>query len=327
LKAYQKHIVLGFIAVFASVSAFSQIQPRSTQHMFNTYAYNPAYVAGETFGDVCVVMREQMMGFKDYEGNSVGPSSQLISFQMPLASIRSGVLANYKHMTVGVEAWDKIALGYAYQFDVGDGVLGAGLTGSFISNTFDFEKLNPKQSEDKIFVQIQESDGYSAFDMGAGVIYKIKKLYFGVSAEDLLQSQYSSSKGSFSGYVTRHFYIVAGYEYQTSNQNIVLKPSFMYKNAGRAVNQADFNLLAEVKKKFFAGLAYTTGNDLSGIFGVNIKDGSALDGVRAGVSFDLITSDLSKYGSGFGSLEVMVGYAFRVGAQKQVKSYKSVRFL
>lgn len=295
--------------------------------MFNTYAYNPGFAGSDKFGDVCVILREQMSGFEDFEGNKVGPSSQLFSLQMPIAKIHSGIVFSGRFQSLGAEQWKKLALGYAYQFDVGEGTLGAGLAGSWVSNSFEFDKLNPRSPDDEFLQDLKLSSDYNSFDCNAGVLYRNKDLYFGLSVEDILQSKYTSSSYSFSGYVNRHFYIVAGYEYQTSNQDIVLKPSFLFKNAGKALNQASLSLIGDFKKKFFAGLAYTTGNDVSGMFGVNFKDGSVLDGVRAGVSFDLITSALSKYGSGAGSWEFMVGYAFRVGAEKQVKSYKSVRFL
>lgn len=327
MKGKNKNIALLFVAIVVTKTLFAQIQPRSTQNMYNIYAYNPAYVADGKYGDVSIIVRQQMMGFVDFDNNKVAPNHEQYAVTMPILKLNGAINAAVVDMSAGAEKWGKYKLAYSQQFKAGDGVLGVGLQGIYTNTAFDFSLFNPKNQQDQTLIDLKKSESYNAFDVGAGVFYRLNDLYFGLSAEDILQSKNTSKKYSFSGHVNRHFFLIAGYEYQTARQDLVLKPSFMYKNAGKAINQASLNVVAEFKKKFFGGLVYTTGNDISGVFGVHFQDGSTLDGVRAGVSWDFITSSLAKYGPDFGSLEVMVGYSFRVGAEKQVKSYKSVRFL
>ncbi len=89
--------------------------------------------------------------------------------------------------------------------------------------------------------------------------------------------------------------------------------------------QASFDLRTVYNNLLIAGVCYSSAHDVSLNMGVQFKDGSKLDGLRAIVSYDIITSQIGE--ESVGSLEVMVSYDFNLSVEKENKSYKSVRFL
>lgn len=310
-----------FSAVSFCVSA--QQESRITHNMFSYDYVNPGHFGSSDMGQSSVIWRNQNLGFKNQEGESLGSNIFVGSVGIPLKKISSGAgFSIYKH-EFGFEKQLKFKLSYSYQFKLGGGKLGTGLYlgGNQIGFDADF---NAKHPNDPVLQDIKNAKNFLIFDMGLGVHYKVERAYFGLSAINLTQSKLNTDNDSYK-YLVRHYYLFGGYEYQTSNPALKLKPSVFVRSSGTSANFASINLLGEYNNFVYGGIIYSTNNDVSLMLGAEFKNGSKLDGIRLGGSYDIITNSLRKYA--YGSFELTIGYAFLMNVEKVAKTYKSVRFL
>ena len=102
----------------------AQQEPQFTQNMFNRVYTNPGFTG---FGEgICVTgfLRQQWAGFKDYEGEKVGPETFLISIDSPVRILKGGVSALVAQDQIGFTKTITLRLGYAYIREIGFGKLG-----------------------------------------------------------------------------------------------------------------------------------------------------------------------------------------------------------
>jgi len=86
------------------------------------------------------------------------------------------------------------------------------------------------------------------------------------------------------------------------------------------VNNIDINTTLVYNKKFWGGVSFRPGSSFAGMIGFEI-----LNGVKIGIAYDFPTTTITKnYKT---SYEFMVNYSFKLGLEKPVQKYKSVRFL
>jgi len=97
-----------------------------------------------------------------------------------------------------------------------------------------------------------------------------------------------------------------------------LQPSVLFLYDGAAF-QFNISALLFYNNKFYGGLGYRLQDAVSVLAGLNIKN------FRVGLAYDINTSRLSKYNSG--SIEVMLGYCFKIDTDKFRRSYRNTRFL
>ncbi|HPJ79134.1 MAG TPA: PorP/SprF family type IX secretion system membrane protein, partial [Prolixibacteraceae bacterium] len=121
-----------------------------------------------------------------------------------------------------------------------------------------------------------------------------------------------------STYLTRHYYLMGGYNMKLPDPLFELRPSFLLKS-DLAGWQIDLNTNVVYEDRLWAGLSYRLQDAVSLLFGAEL-----FNGLRLGYSFDLVTSALGRYG--YGSHELFLSYSLEVEKNRSRK-YKSVRFL
>ncbi len=294
---------------------FSQQNTLITQYMFNNMAFNPAY-AGSS-GGICVkgLVREQWIGFKDEDGNTIAPETFLLTVDAPIRILHGGIGGSISQDKLGFFSNIAVKLGYAYIMGLGQGDLSIGLQLDFQNTKLDFSKFKPVDSDDEL-INGKSSETDMMFDLSAGLFYKIQdKFWVGLSGDQLLQS-----KGHNTNYqLKRHFYLASGYQWVIPNHPLFeLQPSLLLKYDG-AVFQFDLSGLVWYNNKFYGGLSYRYQDAVSILAGLSIKS------FRVGLAYDINTSKLSKYNNG--SIEVMLGYCFKIDTDKFRKSYRNTRFL
>jgi type IX secretion system PorP/SprF family membrane protein len=295
----------------------SQQDPLSSHYMFNTLTYNPG-VSG-TSGMICATAlnRQQWVGFLG------APTTTVFNISAPvtLFSIKSGVGLVVESDNIGFEKDINLSAAYSYLMDLGQGKLGIGLSLGMLNET-----LNPKW-------QIPEGDTYTPasgdplipenkeslviFDAGLGLYYKADKYYTAFSITHLNQPKIKFTKGL--SYVSRHYYLTAGYTVQLPNPSLELIPSFFAFSDGKVV-QLTVTSLMRYNKKAWGGVSYRAGDALIGMVGIEL-----FNGIRLGYSYDFTISDIKKNSTG--SHEFIVNYCFDLNLGKSPMKYKSVRFL
>ena len=295
----------------------SQQDPLTSQYMFNTLTYNPG-VAGVS-GMVCAtaINRQQWVGFKG------APSTTVFNISAPVNpfKIRSGVGLLVESDNVGFDKDINISASYSYHLDVGQGMLGIGVNAGMLNKTINPEWQIPggdshtPASGDPLIPENKES--YVAFDAGLGLYYKADKYYASMSVTHLNQPKIKFSKGT--PYISRHYYLTAGYTLQLPDPSLELLPSVFAFSDGKAT-QFNLTSLIRYNKKVWGGVSYRYGDALIGIIGLEL-----FNGIRLGYAYDFTISDIGKNSNG--SHEFMVNYCFDLGLGKSPMKYKSIRFL
>lgn len=285
--------------------------------MFNTLTYNPG-VAGVS-GMVCAtaINRQQWVGFKG------APSTTVFNISAPVNpfKIRSGVGLLVESDNVGFDKDINISASYSYHLDVGQGMLGIGVNAGMLNKTINPEWQIPggdshtPASGDPLIPENKES--YVAFDAGLGLYYKADKYYASMSVTHLNQPKIKFSKGT--PYISRHYYLTAGYTLQLPDPSLELLPSVFAFSDGKAT-QFNLTSLIRYNKKVWGGVSYRYGDALIGIIGLEL-----FNGIRLGYAYDFTISDIGKNSNG--SHEFMVNYCFDLGLGKSPMKYKSIRFL
>ena len=311
----------GYIAflflVLITYRGFSQQDPLSSHYMFNTMTYNPG-IAG-TSGMICATAlnRQQWIGFKG------APSTTVFNFSAPVSlfKIKSGVGLLIESDNIGFDKDINLSAVYSYLLELGQGKLGIGISLGMLNKT-----LNP-------FWQIPNGDGFTppdqdplipgnkesfvAFDANFGLYYRADKYYVALSATHLTQPKIKFTKGL--PYVSRHYYLTAGYTVQLPNPSFELLPSVFAFSDGKVI-QFTVTSLLRYNKKIWGGVSYRAGDALTGLVGFELYNG-----IRIGYAYDFPMSDIRKSTSG--SHEFMVNYCFDISLGKSTMKYKSIRFL
>lgn len=315
--------VLLFAVLFTA--AFSQQERQVSHYMYDLVSVNPASAGSSDKINAHGILRQQWVGIDG------APFTGVLNIEGPfkLFNASHGVGASIWYDKLGFNEDINLSVSYAYQFQLGNGKLGVGLSGSFVNR-----KLNPDwviptsplhDAPDQDIAIPSGKQNEFTFDLGAGLFYRTDELYVGISSTHLLEDEFvyqtegTSSTGEATEKMIRHYYFTAGYDLQLSNPAFELLPSVLLQSDARAT-KIDLNATVMYNKKFWAGVSYRIGSAVVGMVGMDI-----LNGVKIGYSYDFDTSALANFSKG--SHEVMLGYSFTLGVEKTPQKYKSIRFL
>jgi type IX secretion system PorP/SprF family membrane protein len=313
-----KKLIIAFLFLAIIIQpVLSQQDPLSSHYMFNTLTYNPG-IAG-TSGMICATAlnRQQWVGFTG------APSTTVFNISAPVSpfKIQSGVGLLVESDNIGFDKDINISGSYSYLADLGSGKLGIGLSLGMLNKTLTPEWQIPSGDShtpangDPLIPENKES--YVAFNAGLGLYFRSDKYYAGVSVTHINQPKIKYSKGT--PYVSRHYYLTAGYSLQLPNPSLELLPSVFAFSDGK-VAQITLTSLIRYNKKVWGGVSYRAGDALIGIVGFELYNG-----IRLGYAYDFTMSDMNTNSNG--SHEFMINYCFDLGLGRSPMKYKSIRFL
>jgi len=298
-------------------NVLSQQDPLSSQYMFNTLTYNPG-IAG-TSGMICATAlnRQQWVGFDG------APSTTLFNISAPVSLFKRkhGIGVIIESDNIGFDKDINLSLAYSYLVDLNIGKLGIGINLGMLNKTLQPTWSIPsgdgftQPDQDPLIPVNKES--FVAFDAGLGIYLKSEKYYGSFSLTHINQPKIKFTKGE--PYISRHYYLTAGYTLQLPNPSLELLPSFFVYSDGK-VAQLNVTSILRYNKKVWGGVSYRAGDALSGLVGIELYNG-----IRIGYSYDFPMTDIRKSTSG--SHEFMVNYCFDLNFGKSPMRYKSIRFL
>jgi len=321
LDRFNREMKRGYITflflVLITYPVFSQQDPLSSHYMFNTMTYNPG-IAG-TSGMICATAlnRQQWIGFKG------APSTTVFNFSAPVSlfKIKSGVGLLIENDNIGFDKDINLSAVYSYLMELGQGKLGIGISLGMLNKTLNPDWQIPNgdgftpPDQDPLIPGNKES--FVAFDAGFGLYYRADKYYVALSATHLTQPKIKFTKGL--PYISRHYYLTAGYTVQLPNPSFELLPSVFAFSDGKVIQFTATSLL-RYNKKIWGGVSYRAGDAITGLVGFELYNG-----IRIGYAYDFPMSDIRKTTSG--SHEFMVNYCFDISLGKSTMKYKSIRFL
>lgn len=315
------------LAAMTSVS-FAQQDPQFTQFMNNKLIYNPGYAG--TSDAICanVLYRQQWVNFPG------APKTGLLSFDMPIGSLPLGIGLNVMSDQIGYSKTLFARLALSFKRQIGPGNLGIGIDGGVLQQQFNGAWVTPDgpYQQDKAIpdynsgVPPTSNPGLNklTYDLGFGIYYGIaNKMYVGISSTHLAaQDIKASSDVKYA--LARHYYIVGGYTFDLGEGGKHgIQPNIKVKSDA-ASTQLDANLTYIFDRSLSIGVTYRLQDAIAPMIGYKFNKG-ALNGLRAGYSYDLTMSKIKGYSSG--THEISLGYCFNVKKPKKVTSYQNARFL
>lgn len=307
------------LAILSGINLFvsGQTDPVSSQFMFNQMLYNPGSAGSSGMICATAMTRQQWVGF---EG---APSTTLFHINAAVRpfGIKSGIGLSIANDQIGFDTDNSLLFSYAYITDLGSGKLGIGANFGIFNKSIDPSWNIPSgdqfvpPSGDPLIPEGKES--ILTFDMGFGVYYSSPDYYAGISVTHLNEAKLNYTKGS--PYIPRQYYAMAGYNLRLPNPSFELMPSVLVFSDAK-IFQVSLNTMLRYNKKVWGGVSYRAGDAISGIFGLELYNG-----IRISYAYDFPMSDIRKSTSG--SHEFLVNYCFDLSLGRNLKRYKSIRFL
>jgi len=296
-------IILGVLSV---ITVSAQEVPQFSQNMFNKLANNPGFAGSRGNVSTSVLHRSQWMGV---EG---APSTQNFSIDAELPFLLGGVGLNIVKDNIAQFSNLGLQASYAYRTELGVGQIGMGMSVGMFQSGVDGSDFKYAQPGDNA-IPISSVSG-SKLDIGAGVYYNTQDVYIGLSSAHMTEPVVEWSDGSqFS--LERHYFLISGYYYELTPV-LSLNPSIYLKSDG-ATSQLDINTNLIYNNKMWGGVSYRLDEGLILLAGMNVNED-----LRLGLGYDVTM--LNPLGN---SLEVMLGYSFKINYDKPVSKYKNPRFL
>ncbi len=278
--------------------------------MFLKQVYNPASVGSEEMLDFLALYRSQWVGIN---GN---PSVQAFSIHSPLTILNSSAGIFATNEMQGEERVTSVMLSYAYRYPFKKGSIAFGISGGIMQRAIDGSKLRSPggnyahgiNHEDPL-IPDNLSSGITG-DVNLGVYFQTKKMYAGISANNLFESKIKLQVGTLESELKnpRYYTAVAGYRVKVGRK-LYLIPNVSIKTDFINI-QPELNSILQYKDNIYGGASFRG-------FAPDLKDAFVLmmgfkifKNLRAGYSYEFSLSALNNANSG--SHEVYIRYSIRI---------------
>ncbi len=297
----------------------AQSDPQFTNNMFYKLGVNPGYAGAENALNGIILNRFQWEGMKGAPKTLVFSADAAVN----ILGAPSGVGLNIISDQLGFAKNITVNGNYAYKAELSFGTLGIGVSLGLYNQSINGDWQIP-EDDHGIYMQPGSDPGIPqaetsqvAFDVGSGLYLSSNKYFLGLSATHLNQATIEYDETARS-YLTRHYYLMGGYNIKLGDPLFELRPSFLFKT-DVAGWQLDVNANLVFDDRFWGGLSYRINDAVILLMGVELANG-----LKVGYSFDLVTSAIGYYG--WASHEFFVSYAINLERNRNQK-YKSIRFL
>ena len=309
--------------------SFAQQDPQFTQFMFCKQAYNPAVVG--TNGSICfdALFRQQWVSFPG------APKTGLFGFNMNAGNF--GVGLTVMNDQIGFQNTTMARIAGAYHIHIGPaGILSIGVDAGIYQQKINGAYVPPQTLNDPSIPNNNNPTGAGSPnlnkmspDFGGGIYYTIpNKLYIGISSthlggETLVGGSSQPSNGPYTGYkltydVARHYYIMAGYNFDLRGGTDALQTNVLVKTDA-ASTQLDVNATYMYKKMIGLGISYRLQDAVAPMLVYK-----APFGLRVAYSYDITTSKIKGYSSG--THEISIGYCMKPKDKAKTQSHWNTRF-
>lgn len=315
------------LAAITSVS-FAQQDPQFTQFMHNKLIYNPGYAG--TSEAICanVLYRQQWVNFPG------APKTGLLSFDMPIGQLPLAIGLNVMSDQIGFAktTFARLALAWNFRPGGGPGVLGIGIDGGILQQSFNGVWITPDGNnvQDNSIPAYTSGTGTNVatnaglnkltYDLGFGAFYSIANtMYVGISSTHLAAQDIVASD-SVKYALARHYYIVGGFTFNLTQEHAI-QPNIKVKSDASST-QLDVNLTYIWNKTLSVGVSYRMQDAIAPMIGYRFFQNKSL---RVGYSYDLTMSKIKGFSSG--THEISAGYCFKVKGPKKFTTYQNGRYL
>lgn len=311
--AYLRIIIAGIALTFVT-EVKAQYDVLFSHYYDMETSFNPAAAGKNPKLNITAAYAMDLAG---YEHN---PQTAYVAADMPFLFLGGahGVGAQFMSDKLGLFDHMRISLQYANKQKLFGGELSIGVQASLLSEKFDGSGLDLEDSSDPAFTS-SEVNG-NGFDLGAGIYYKRKQFYVGVSALHLTSPKIELGEVN-ELQIDPTYYLTAGYAFKLRNPLLSIMTSAIGRTDGVAY-RADITgrlVYQNDRKYMYGGLSYSPTNSVTALLGMRIH------GVNISYSYECYTSGVNP---GNGSHELFVGYQIDLNLVKRGKNvHKAVRIL
>lgn len=283
-----KNFVVAFFIIFLSVG-FGQQIPLYNQYHVAPLIYNPSYT-GYSDGVSVALLRNQKWG--NYGEGFIANS---LSVGTLLKDNKSGLGISLYNDYVGITSKFNAHLLYSYRIQLGEKAnLRAGAGAGVVDNRIDFSNAIVADPNDPTIIN-SLGDRKTMFDLNVGINFNYADLRIGVSVPQVLGSKliYTDANQSFYT-LERQLIGNVGYSwYLNRDKGILINPEALviYSFAGTPINY-NFNLMFELEKIAWVGVAYKSDYAISFNLGINL-----VKNLKFGLAYDFQISDVAAYNS------------------------------
>ena len=306
--------MFGLVGLFLQVFFDGRFDVMFVQTFFNQAFVNPGAAGRDTNGyfNVIALNRTQIAGFDG------APVTTMVNINgaLKIGNAPSGVSLTLYNDKGGFLTTPAFNLGYAYQFEMGGGSLGIGLSAGMFFSILEPAGWRPPEGGSDPAIPTSKGTKQS-FDLGAGLFYSRAKFYAGLSCMHLTNPAFMV--GDAASKLKRTFYASAGYTFAMPNPDIDLRPAAAVLT-DLATTSYDVSATVFFKDKYWVGADLRFGSSFGFLAGMNL-----FPNLRIGYSYGYNTSELSKFAGG--NHEVMLTYRFSVQIERGKQKYKSIRYL
>ncbi len=296
----KKHFLttLLFIGI-VSTGAMAQQDAQYTQYMYNTLSVNPAYAGSRGQLSFAGLYRSQWVGLDG------APETFTLNLHSPIQNSRLGYGISIVNDNIGDGVVQETYLDavISYTIDVSmDAKLSFGLKAGGNMLSLDFNGL---RNFDQEVVNQNNIDNRFTPNFGLGIYYHTDKFYAGVSAPNVLESEYFDNDNSDDGVNflsadRMNIYLITGYVFDIG-ADLQFKPALLTKAVGGAPLQVDLSASFLFANKFSFGAAYRWDAAVSGLVGFQVSEQ-----IMLGLAYDRETTELGGTQFNDGSFEVFL---------------------
>jgi len=278
----------------------AQQDAQYTQYMYNTMSVNPAYAGSRGQFSMAALYRSQWMGLDG------APETFTLNLHSPIRESRVGYGVSVVHDNIGDGVVQETYLDAVVSYTVNvsrDARLSFGLKAGGNMLSLDFSGLRNFDAEP---VPTENIDNRFSPNFGLGVYYHTDRFYAGLSAPNLLQSEYfdnnqqDANEVEFLSTERINFYMITGYVFDLS-YNLKLKPALLTKVVSGAPLQLDLSATFLFNEKFSFGAAYRWDASISGLMGFQLNQQ-----LMIGLAYDRETTELGGTQFNDGSFEIFL---------------------
>lgn len=316
------YVLVCLLLLLSLRPTFAQQDPQFSMYMYNPLYYNPAAAGSEGVSRLQLSHRTQYLGYQPtVTGDGGAQSTQLISFNVPLARYRSGLGIYAFNDRLGQITNQTVQLSYAYRIPLKDGTLALGVQAGLFNKGYDYGQLRPGEPNDPLIPTGRINQARP--DFGAGVYYNTTDYWIGVNLSHINQATYTLGTDRSTNPLSRVAYLTAGYRLGLG-YDIDVQPSVLIQydtQPGVRAATITANVVGTYDNRIWAGLGYRLGDALMATAGINLMRNNAL---RVGYALDLVAGGTQA--KSLTSHEVLVGYALPAPDARKKPIIRTPRF-
>lgn len=310
-----KRVFTVLLLLYTAVG-WCQQDPQLSHYMFNNFYFNPAFAGTDGVMKATLLHRSQWVGYSPTYGDGGAPTTQLLSFQTPLAILKGGVGGYFVNDNLGPVTNMELQGSYAYFIPIRGGRVSLGLRAGMVSQRVDFDMFRAIDPNDPL---LQRSGKETQFqpDFAFGAMLRKERYYFGVGMNHLNQPSYDFGLNQ-DNQLKRHLYVTGAYFYE---MNFDLRFQFVgFVKSDLVKTSFDLGVLAYLRNTMWGGLSFRQSDALSLLLGYSFLDDKSLS---LGYSLDYVINDQEAKQAT--SHEFMVSYQLPVSTSRK-KVVRTPRF-